>query len=64
MAQRVIDVARRSLIWQIITPILIVLTLLIAGVMSYLPSTIKEYAIHQAKHKAEETAEQFKLLRG
>lgn len=53
----------RSLVWKIITPVFFILSLLIAGVMYYLPSALKENAIYKAELKALETVVEFKLLR-
>ena len=54
----------RSLIWKIIIPVSFILILLSAGVMIYIPSAVKENAAQEAKLKAMDTVEQFKLLRG
>ena len=54
----------RSLIWKIIIPVSFTLILLSAAVMIYIPSAVKENAAQEAKRKAMDTVEQFKLLRG
>lgn len=54
----------RSLIWKIITPVSFILVLLIGSVMIYLPSAVKENAANDAKIKAQNMVDQFKLLRG
>lgn len=54
----------RSLIWKIIIPVSFILILLCASVMIYIPSAVKENAANEAKLKAEETVQHFKLLRG
>lgn len=53
----------RSLVWKIITPVFFILSLLIAGVMYYLPAALKENAVSNAELKAQETVVEFKLLR-
>lgn len=55
---------RKSLVWKIIFPVLLVMALLVIAILYYLPKVITQQAIDEAQTRAEETVEQFKRLRG
>ena len=56
--------SNRSLVWKLILPVCLTFLALVAAAFIYIPQALKEHAITEAQHNAEETAARFKALRG
>ena len=55
---------KRSMIWKLVLPVPILLAATLAAIWFFIPNMIAENVRHDAVRSAEETANQFKTLRG